>query len=759
MLLAIRTYMRQTINNMSVRKMPLYLLSAFVLFYFAPTLSIFSGIATAFKVLFALSIAPFVFEVLSRTFGWEARIARIVPLVAANTAQIAQDIRLGIDNRAILALNHVNSVDALVNLGLTALSNRNIEVFNAIVMRLQTLAQNAPAHANNRLLRAAVYHHRADCVRVLLNNEAVRNNAHALNNQALKEVCRNGNIEIFEDLMLIPSVINNATHNHNEALRIAESEEHYDIIARLLTFPRVAAYEVPEGVDLDNFSPRNEDEFQRNQAVSSAPVVPAPVVPDINTRIRPQNNEFNNLLNNLLRQNFAGFDRTFQDILSGTRSTRRQPRRERASHYDADAFVDNPNDNELNHVANHGEGSMQPLNARQQQALSDMQDKYRDDYNRKGEDVIFREIREYLVNEYNLNPARSRNGMHTLSLQRDLWNMFSNDVPYYQHHVHTAYRYMFLNPNPWRAPGGRDNELTIEDKTNIAYMWLAATTTNPIPDGQTRESLLTEFVTAIYELCRAHNFDRTRPVTRTRRNPATGFEERYVEQENYDDLEGDKPTCGGGVKQRSLQFYMVFLNDRPETRPLSPDVMRTTLIQQMINESTTPGCMYAKLKDMSTESLNKAYAALENKYILWDDITPEDQILLDKLNLTEDDIDSFINHCNTYFGGGRIAQERRGEEKLKLGNSDKFNTYEALIRHLANDAVGKYCDHIMRNITNIVVERTGNKPPSAEERMSASPVAPVVFSNPQGGDSAQGQTMAASNDVTHSNGRNARRAK
>ena len=119
---------------------------------------------------------------------------------------------------------------------------------------------------------------------------------------------------------------------------------------------------------------------------------------------------------------------------------------------------------------------------------------------------------------------------------------------YYQHPLHTAYRYL-SKPNRWMHP---DAPHVHRDATGayamhegyeelIALMYLAALDKDiPEINGMDTEARLGFFFKELAWLGRAHNWDNTR------------IKHVNHQQEHYDDLGADKPSCSLGIKKRLM---------------------------------------------------------------------------------------------------------------------------------------------------------------------------------------------------------------
>ncbi len=653
------------------------------------------GLSSSLLSLAIFIAAPFIVEatIIGIMIGY-AKYYNTVTI--SNEDKIKHAVIQGNENLLNQVLNSVNSPQELLKLGLKVMHDPNDNLFKGVIARLKALGEANLSLDNNLLLRAAIYHKRSHHIKTLLSENSVKKNAHAGNNAALKEACICGDSEAVAALLQCPSVIENINTNNGEAARLAEKEEHWDVLAQLLGVPAVANF-VVSGANM-TFTERNVKKY------GDAPAPQAPEVP------KPA-------------------------AVARSRGSKQAEVK--------DLHVDDEEDQDLKRFAE-PEGSMRSTNERQNMAMAHMKERYQAEYKRKGEEAIFAEILTYMKVEYDYKPAKIFG--FALPLTFGKWKFlvkYFDNISFYQHAVHTAHRFLFLwNHNPWLYPG-RLNELTDEDRTNIAYMWLAATDIKQkLPDGCTRESLLEEFLQAVYELGRSHNYDKTRSVIRKRTDPITKEVTEYVDDnDHYDDLEGDKPTCKKGVNQRVIQFYMVFLNDRPETRPLTPEVMRMKFQQEMVDESKTKASFYNKLKALDKDTLAKLEKALENLFVInlgdMDAIEEDERALLKQLEFTKEEVTSFVEDCKKYFGPKRITEEKTGSERVRYQEKHYFTNYEGMITFLATHVYEQFLNAFTRNIALLKAGHGVIANPNAE----SSPDKVLLFSNPK---TAESQQIAAS---------------
>ncbi|MBS0358321.1 MAG: hypothetical protein JSS53_03495 [Proteobacteria bacterium] len=204
-----------------------------------------------------------------------------------------------------------------------------------------------------------------------------------------------------------------------------------------------------------------------------------------------------------------------------------------------------------------------------------------------GIDAIIDELRHHLQKEYEAYPEQRQikidEQTYDLPFEKEKLDTFIQhenfDVQtkssiyqvYYQNVYHTAYRYL-LKPNPWismRAsyvnvdPNNPQQRYSTyeEYKSMIAYLWTAASDelSKPTDEDVTVEDRQNLFIREMAYTNRSHNFDNWR------------IKEDGTSEE-YDDLEGDKPSCFSGVKRRLFQSLMYHELYEPGKR-LTKDLM------------------------------------------------------------------------------------------------------------------------------------------------------------------------------------------
>ena len=220
-------------------------------------------------------------------------------------------------------------------------------------------------------------------------------------------------------------------------------------------------------------------------------------------------------------------------------------------------------------LARDRESSMRALSTDEQRRLKKATDKYEPLMKAEGVPHIMSDLRETLELRYDAHPAfLTLDNQEIIRLPMD-WTSFNQLTlnpeekaraltAYYQNIDHSAWRYL-LKPNPWMAPNASyvyvnpDNHAerwsTFEEyQPLISMLYLAATdASTPATDGWTIETRVEHFIDELAHIGRAHNWDDTRERTNA---------QGEVYREEYDNLQGDKPSCFSGVNRRLFQSVM-----------------------------------------------------------------------------------------------------------------------------------------------------------------------------------------------------------
>ena len=225
-------------------------------------------------------------------------------------------------------------------------------------------------------------------------------------------------------------------------------------------------------------------------------------------------------------------------------------------------------DLDLRDLARNDESSMTALTLGEQKRLEGALKIYQPLIEQRGTPALIQTLRDELKARYEAHPAKVHmddGDVIDLPFTWESWcelrKMLSTETQalglqaYYQHQDHTAWRYL-AKPNPWMAEDATyvDHDdaggwSTFEDyQPLIALFYLGACDTNIVPcDGHTFETRLEHFIDELAHIGRAHNWDTTRSII-----DASGD----VVTEEYDDLQGDKPSCYSGVKRRLFQSVL-----------------------------------------------------------------------------------------------------------------------------------------------------------------------------------------------------------
>jgi ankyrin repeat protein len=211
---------------------------------------------------------------------------------------------------------------------------------------------------------------------------------------------------------------------------------------------------------------------------------------------------------------------------------------------------------------------------------------------------------------------------------------------YYQHVDHTVYRYL-SKPNYWMAPNAsyvylyeENGHRTIYRYANfeeyigiIVPFYLAVIDKSAKPvDGFTFDDRINAFIKQLALIGRAHNWDGSREIN------VAG--KRLTEE--YDDLEGDKPSCYSGVNRRLFQSVL----GHPFFKPLNK-----TIVAQTLNEKVREYYGAVLSLDKAKE-IQKAYEALV--MYSFDDITKEEACArLKSVNIPSDKKNEMISELLT----------------------------------------------------------------------------------------------------------------
>lgn len=247
-------------------------------------------------------------------------------------------------------------------------------------------------------------------------------------------------------------------------------------------------------------------------------------------------------------------------------------------------------------MVNNRESSMLALSQAEQKRIERLETRYTSLLKEQGIPEVMKTLKALLEERYRAHPAtvqkRQADGRLTsipLPLDYHSWIALASTLSeserqsalkaYYQHPEHTALRYL-SKPNFWMHPqaayvnrqesaGAAAEQWSSFDEYRdfISLLYLAASDPETLCDEYTVETRIQAFIREIAHIGRAHNWDKTR--TRTK--------EGRVISEEYDDLEGDRPSCYSGVKRRLFQSLL----GHHLLKPLSTELISSELRQMV----------------------------------------------------------------------------------------------------------------------------------------------------------------------------------
>lgn len=354
----------------------------------------------------------------------------------------------------------------------------------------------------------------------------------------------------------------------------------------------------------------------------------------------------------------------------------------------------------LSYIANFRENSMRALDSRQLDGLTTFKQTLEGAFQHRGEEVLMNELKAFLIEQYYNNPAYHQD--LALPLQYPASLPPTAHIAYYQNMFHTVYRYLFLNPNPWLHPRAlftvvneHNQPLTADiprtQRELIAYIWLAITDESfPLPDDITRDDFKILLVKDLSLMARQHNWDLTRLNI-------------HGEEEEYDDLEGDKPICSSGVAQSIAQILeMLLVNLGPQFKILNAGIIKRDFKTKLIAHHEKKG-LFDHLMIFKPLELEQISEALDNLVIIncgeMAALEPEDQKTLEKITLAQEYIEDFVQHCQNVFGKERISAPACTRIQWA---EHSFDTYEQLIRYLAKMTLSVFYSEIKEKINQLL---------------------------------------------------------
>lgn len=285
------------------------------------------------------------------------------------------------------------------------------------------------------------------------------------------------------------------------------------------------------------------------------------------------------------------------------------------------------------------ESAMLNLSEGEQMRLKGLINQYEPLLLNKGEQSVLDELRHFLLRRYQENPATIMVNDKKIILPHDFesFQQLSLDddarqealKAYYRHEDHTAWRYL-SKPNLWMHP---EASYVVVDEQNPAHryadfenyqsligiFYLAAKDENTPPTNKhTLETRISHFVHTLALMGRTHNWDKTRI--------------RNGKKEEYDDLEGDRPTCLSGIKQ--------YLFSSVVGHPLT-DILTLTRIKHEFRNY-----IREHFKKIVKQNGPEIYRKAFEQYVTELEFNP----CLKELDLTEEDKNTFISEMKKKYG-------------------------------------------------------------------------------------------------------------
>ena len=316
---------------------------------------------------------------------------------------------------------------------------------------------------------------------------------------------------------------------------------------------------------------------------------------------------------------------------------------------------DNPENHQtglgLRQTAQNRENSMRSLSVSEQAQLAMLKAHYEPLIQAQGGlDAAWNAFINSLKSRYTQPNAGASLGNQLLPLD---WNAFQA-LPlnaskraeacqqYYQHPLHTAIRFL-SKPNRWLHPdagylattyhqNGRVERHSWADfegyKPFILILWLAAkdTAMPPTMEGMSVENRTELLIKALALAGRRHNSDKHRPK-KDRNNQVMRDATGQIITEEYDDGEGDRPSCLSGM---NVEFFQALIGHPLFTAPITKQLIDTEIRDFM------RACLAESLKNYSAADIEQKMAELEMAEFI-------------PLNVTTEKQESFIHSLKTKY--------------------------------------------------------------------------------------------------------------
>lgn len=304
---------------------------------------------------------------------------------------------------------------------------------------------------------------------------------------------------------------------------------------------------------------------------------------------------------------------------------------------------------DLEAIALDPESSMRALTSGERIRLDATLNCYEPIVKTKGVSQVMTELRECLEQRYLTNPATFQRDDTTSLILPLNWDAFQALelspsekqralTAYYQQKAHTAWRYL-SKPNPWIAENASyvntNSEHTERWSSFVPYQFLIAILytaaidkTIPPIDGYSFDTRRDHFIDELAHIGRAHNWDGTRERQDSNGKSLT---------EEYDDLEGDKPSCYSGANRRLFQSVQGHPLLKMLTRDGVEDEIRDFVRTQFMGMITFEN--RHKLTIAWQEVLERG------------NLTPENMSYLNLLTINDEQQHNFINQINIKYPG------------------------------------------------------------------------------------------------------------
>jgi hypothetical protein len=330
-------------------------------------------------------------------------------------------------------------------------------------------------------------------------------------------------------------------------------------------------------------------------------------------------------------------------------------------------------------LARDRESSMTALTEGEQRRLEAVTTHYQPRLKDVGVPAVMDDLRQQLRERYEANPAsiEDKEGK-TIKLPMDVHafkalNLDPDDyqkalIAYYQHKVHSAWRYL-AKPNPWMNPEAAyvyindthtERWSTFEGYQDlISLLWLAASDDKvPPTEDYTLEGRMVQFIDELAMIGRAHNWDSTRI-------------NKQGKEEHFDDLTGDRPSCFSGMKRRLFQSVL--------GHPLI-----SILTKDMILEEIRTFARDHFVLQITTNNKKQLQNAFDDFFRNTTDLSEDNKKCLAALNISNEKLQEFESKLAQKYGtqfSQDLSLQKLVREKLFLKPESKAfsDHYHALM--------------------------------------------------------------------------------